>query len=50
MKMTQLQSGPVMGRSGYTLTILRKQTDRHWLLYRDANMLVTRIVEFEIFP
>ena len=26
-------------RSGYTLTILRKQTDGRWLLARDANMV-----------
>jgi uncharacterized protein (TIGR02246 family) len=37
--MTPLQSGSVMRRSGYTLTILRKQPDGRWLLYRDANML-----------
>jgi uncharacterized protein (TIGR02246 family) len=37
--MTPLQGGPPMRRSGYTLTILRKQADGHWLLYRDANLL-----------
>jgi uncharacterized protein (TIGR02246 family) len=26
-------------RSGYTLTILRKQADGRWLLARDANMV-----------
>jgi uncharacterized protein (TIGR02246 family) len=27
-------------RTGYTLTILRKETDGKWLLARDANLLV----------
>ena len=33
-------SGEVMRRSGYTLTILRKEPDGRWRLARDANMLV----------
>ena len=37
--MTPLQGGPSMRRSGYTLTIMRKEADGHWVLYRDANML-----------
>lgn len=37
--MTPLQAGSVMRRSGYTLTMLRKQPDGRWVLYRDANML-----------
>src|SRR5262245_22755870 len=28
-------------RAGYTLTILRKEPDGHWLLARDANLLTT---------
>jgi ketosteroid isomerase-like protein len=28
-----------MRRSGYTLSILRKQPDGQWLLWRDANMV-----------
>jgi uncharacterized protein (TIGR02246 family) len=28
-------------RSGYTLTILRKQSDGRWLITRDANLLST---------
>lgn len=32
-------SGDAMHRSGYTLSILRKQADGQWLLWRDANML-----------
>jgi uncharacterized protein (TIGR02246 family) len=31
--------GPPAKRSGYTLTILKKQPDGRWLLARDANLL-----------
>ena len=31
--------GPPTTRSGYTLTILRKDPDRKWRLVRDANLL-----------
>ena len=31
--------GPPTTRTGYTLTILRKQPGGHWLLARDANLL-----------
>jgi uncharacterized protein (TIGR02246 family) len=31
--------GKTMRRSGYTLTILRKETDGRWRLARDANLL-----------
>lgn len=34
------QAKPVR-RSGYTLTILRKQPDGKWVLARDANLLTT---------
>jgi uncharacterized protein (TIGR02246 family) len=37
--LTPLQGGSIMRRSGYTLTILRKEPDGRWVLYRDANML-----------
>ena len=37
--MTPLQGGASMRRSGYTLTIMRKEPDGCWVLYRDANML-----------
>jgi uncharacterized protein (TIGR02246 family) len=37
--MTPLHGGSIMRRSGYTLTILRKEADGRWVLYRDANML-----------
>jgi uncharacterized protein (TIGR02246 family) len=37
--MTPLQGGSSMRQSGYTLTILRKEPDGRWVLYRDANML-----------
>ena len=31
--------GKAMCRSGYTLTIFRKEPDGSWLLYRDANLV-----------
>jgi uncharacterized protein (TIGR02246 family) len=31
--------GNAVRRSGYTLSILHKQTDGKWLLWRDANMV-----------
>lgn len=34
-----LDGGKVMRRSGYTLTILRKEPDGRWRLARDANLL-----------
>jgi uncharacterized protein (TIGR02246 family) len=34
-----MPDGETTRRSGYTLTILRKQTDGRWLLVRDANLL-----------
>lgn len=37
--MTPLHGGSTMRRSGYTLTILRKEPDGRWVQYRDANML-----------
>jgi uncharacterized protein (TIGR02246 family) len=32
-------SGEAMHRSGYTLSILRKEADGKWRLWRDANMM-----------
>jgi uncharacterized protein (TIGR02246 family) len=32
-------NGKEMVRSGYTLTILRKESDGRWVLARDANLL-----------
>jgi len=32
-------NGKEMVRSGYTLTILRKEADGRWVLVRDANLL-----------
>ena len=32
-------SGDPMRRSGYTLSILRKQPNRKWALWRDANLI-----------
>jgi len=42
IKLTAMPPGgkPVR-RSGYTLTILRRQSDGRWLLARDANLLTT---------
>ena len=36
---TPLQGGAPMRRSGYTLTIFRKEADGRWVLFRDANLL-----------
>ena len=33
-------AGNVMRRSGYTLSILRKQPNGKWVLWRDANLIV----------
>ncbi|TIS53725.1 SgcJ/EcaC family oxidoreductase [Mesorhizobium sp.] len=35
-------NGEPVRRSGYSLTILRKQADGQWRLARDANLLTTR--------
>ena len=32
-------TGPAVHRAGYTLTLLRKQSDGRWLLARDANLV-----------
>jgi ketosteroid isomerase-like protein len=37
--MTPSGGGTPMRRSGYTLTILRKEPDGRWVLARDANLL-----------
>jgi uncharacterized protein (TIGR02246 family) len=39
--MTPQGSKDPVRRSGYTLTILRKDADGNWLLARDANLLTT---------
>jgi uncharacterized protein (TIGR02246 family) len=41
MTMTPPNGEPVH-RSGYTLTILRREADGRWRLARDANLLTTR--------
>jgi uncharacterized protein (TIGR02246 family) len=33
------EDGPPVRRTGFTLTILRKEPDGRWLLTRDANLL-----------
>jgi uncharacterized protein (TIGR02246 family) len=37
-----LPSGNPIRRSGYTLTLLRKEADGQWRLARDANLLTTQ--------
>jgi uncharacterized protein (TIGR02246 family) len=37
---TPLPAGVPMCRSGYTLTVLRKEADGRWAVFRDANMLM----------
>ena len=37
---TPLQGGSPMRRSGYTLTVLRKEPNGPWVVFRDANLLV----------
>lgn len=39
IKITPLDGGNTVTRSGYTLTILRKKDDGAWVLVRDANLL-----------
>jgi uncharacterized protein (TIGR02246 family) len=39
VEITPLQGGLPMRRSGYTLTVLRKEPDGRWVVFRDANML-----------
>jgi ketosteroid isomerase-like protein len=39
MTMTS-RDGQQTRRSGYTLTILRKELDGHWVIARDANLLM----------
>jgi uncharacterized protein (TIGR02246 family) len=35
------KDGKPMRRAGYTLTVLRKQPDGRWLLWRDANLMAS---------
>jgi uncharacterized protein (TIGR02246 family) len=37
--MTPIDGGPANRRSGYTLTVLRKNADGDWQIFRDANLL-----------
>jgi ketosteroid isomerase-like protein len=41
MKVTPLGANPIR-RSGYTLTLLRKEANGKWRLARDANLLTTQ--------
>jgi len=42
MTITPRDGGTPMRRSGYTLSILRKEADGRWVLARDANMLTAQ--------
>jgi uncharacterized protein (TIGR02246 family) len=42
MTMTSPDGGAPIHRSGYTLTILRKESDGQWRLARDANLLTIK--------
>jgi uncharacterized protein (TIGR02246 family) len=37
--MTPVAGGPANRRSGNTLTVLRKNADGNWQIFRDANLL-----------
>jgi uncharacterized protein (TIGR02246 family) len=37
--MTPINGGPANRRSGYTLTVLRKNAEGNWQIFRDANLL-----------
>ncbi len=37
--MTPIAGGPASRSSGYTLSILRRQADGNWVIFRDANLL-----------
>jgi uncharacterized protein (TIGR02246 family) len=39
MTMTPTDGGAPVRRSGYTMTLLRKESDGRWRLARDANLL-----------
>lgn len=36
---SSLMGGPAKRREGHTLSVLRKESDGRWLLFRDANLL-----------
>lgn len=41
LTMTPIGGGEPLHRSGYTLTILRKEPAGNWVLARDANLMVS---------
>lgn len=41
VSVSNLEAGTIKHRSGYTLTVLRKDTDGSWRLARDANLLTS---------
>jgi uncharacterized protein (TIGR02246 family) len=42
LTMTPLNGGEPLRRSGYTLTILRKEPAGNWVLVRDANLMTLK--------
>lgn len=42
MSMTMTGQDAPVRRSGYTLTLLRKEADRQWRIARDANLLTAK--------
>jgi uncharacterized protein (TIGR02246 family) len=40
IRMTPVEGGEPVHRSGYTLSILRKQVDGAWVIARDANLVM----------
>lgn len=41
--LTPVQEGVAVRRSGYTLTILRKDATQGWRVYRDANLVAAEL-------
>jgi uncharacterized protein (TIGR02246 family) len=39
IRITPRSGGPAGHRSGYVLTVLRKEADGRWVVFRDANLL-----------
>ena len=39
MTMTPIPDGPPRGRTGNVLSVLRKQANGAWVMFRDANLL-----------
>lgn len=46
--MTPIEGGPANRRSGHTLTVLRKNADGAWQIFRDANLLATETNQINV--